>query len=219
MTLVESIVIEMAEADGQVNGSTYLDEPLQKAIHKKAIQLGMKYALGVGRDAEELSDELFQIGCEAAAKYSKNYDAERPSDLTGEPVKPMTYLMKCAWGAMQKRCNEYYNDNITNVSMDASTGEDDDEEDAGTLHDVMADENAVDPSQEADRKEATEALMAALRQLPKRQRYVITSIYGIGCEEKNQRVLAQELGITYKQVWHEMNRARTALRALLKDFA
>lgn len=218
MTLVESIVIEMAEADGQAETPTYLDDSLQKSIFKKAAQLGMKYALPVGQDANALANELFQIGCEAAMKYSSSYDPNYITDA-GETVKPITYLMKCAWGAMQKRCNEIFSDNQTLVSMDAPTGGDDEgEEDSGTLHDVVADKNSPDPAAELDRKESTNALMNALRQLPKQQRYIITSIYGIGCEEKNQTILGKELGMSHQRIWHEIDRAKKTLRKLLHGF-
>jgi len=66
--------------------------------------------------------------------------------------------------------------------------------------DMLADPDSVDPDEEIDQKALTERLAQALSTLNSRERHILVSRFGVGCEKQTLEDLAQHYGLTRERI-------------------
>lgn len=99
-------------------------------------------------------------------------------------------------------------------SMDSLSSSDN--EDDLSLHDVLADENQPDPSEQLEEGDLKTQMMSALRQLTERERQILSLYY---YEELTLKEIGEVLGVTESRVSQLHARTVMNLRALLAQDA
>lgn len=99
-------------------------------------------------------------------------------------------------------------------SMDIRVGENG----SSSISDLIADEHAVDPSEELARKQVRERLDELIRDLPDRERYIIEKRFGLNTGRRyTLEVVGERMGLTRERVRQLEKQATAALREGLLD--
>jgi RNA polymerase sigma factor for flagellar operon FliA len=102
---------------------------------------------------------------------------------------------------------------VVTISLDEHDSRDNDDE-SSNLADNAADPNAVDPAEEASRKDAIVSLMHEIGRLSQRSRMVLALYYQ---DEMTFKEIGQVLGVTESRVCQIHTEAILALRGRLVD--
>ena len=138
------------------------------------------------------------------AKALKKYDSSKS--------KPATYIYKCIENellqclrkenAIKRQRQEYSMDYIY--------------DDKGhSLNDIVA--NDVDLERDIIKEETNNKLYNSIKNLTKREQYIIKSFFGLNCEAKTQFEIGERLGITQTQVSRLKDKILIKMRGMIEN--
>ena len=110
--------------------------------------------------------------------------------------EPTREELVAATGLARKHVDEALDAVEAAISLDQPVGDDQD----GTLAELFADTNAVNPEEEADDALREAAVRRALRRLSDDERRVLEMRFGIDGESHSLEAIARELGVTRERV-------------------
>ena len=123
------------------------------------------------------------------ARIARQFEAEHGREATNEELAEAASFelrhVEEALGAVE-----------ASVSLNLAVGEDG----GGELGDLFADPTAADPAEEAGESLRREAVRAALRRLPDRERRILELRFGFDGEQQPLESIGRELGLTRERV-------------------
>jgi RNA polymerase primary sigma factor len=119
-----------------------------------------------------------------------------------------------ATGLARKHVDEALDAVEASASLDQPVGDDD-----GTLAELFADPNAIDPEEEADEALREASVRRALRRLPDQERRVLELRFGVDGEPHSLEAIARELGVTRARVQRLESEALEQLEGELAPLA
>ena len=117
-------------------------------------------------------------------------------------------------GISLRRVTELRGVGIRPASLDAPLGD----EHSNSLAEVVADENAVSPAQQADDNDSISQLHSLVARLPERETKIIRSRFGLDDgRERTLETIGAKLGVTRERIRQLQNLALAKLRQMLEE--
>lgn len=161
--------------------STYATWWIRQAVNRAIAEQSREIRLPV-----HLNEEITKIN-----RARRNLTQELNREPTYDELEEATGLAK-------ERIEEIDRVNVSTVSLDNTTSDDDN---ASTVSDFIADESAIDPARYATNKVLKEQIEKVLKELPEREEKIIRMRYGLdGGEPKTLQVVGEECHVTRERI-------------------
>ena len=177
-----------------------MEEEWQIMIEYEAMMYSILKKYGLYNKREDYIDICY-IGY---AKALKKYDSSKS--------KPTTYIYKCIENELLQylRKENAIKRQREELSMDYIY------DDKGhSLNDIVA--NDVDIENNFIKKEQNKELYNSIKNLTKREQYIIKSFFGLNCEAKTQYEIGEYLGITQTQVSRLKDKILIKMRGMMEN--
>ena len=137
-------------------------------------------------------------------KALKKYDSSKS--------KPATYIYKCIENELLQCLRK---ENAIKRQREESSINYIYDENGHTLEDLIS--NDVDIENDFIKKEQNKELYNSIKNLTKREQYIIKSFFGLNCEAKTQFEIGERLGITQTQVSRLKDRILLKMRGMMEN--
>lgn len=138
------------------------------------------------------------------AKALKKYDSSKS--------KPTTYIYKCIENELLQYLRK---ENAIKRQREELSINYIYDENGHTLEDLIS--NDVDIENDFIKKEQNKELYNSIKNLTKREQYIIKSFFGLGCIEKTQSEIGEHLGITQTQVSRLKDKILIKMRGMMEN--